>query len=66
MLAPVIRLKEGEDVSDNQNFIKNKQIMHRNESILSAVAARVNLNKLFEDSLTFSSKEKENSLRAWL
>lgn len=41
--------------------------MHVNESRLFAVAARVHLNKkLFEDSLTISTKEREHGVGALL
>ena len=57
----------GEDESDNQNFINNKQYMHVKESRLFVVMARVQLNKKsLEDSVTISTKGREHSLGALL
>lgn len=57
----------GEDESDNQNFIKNKQYMHVKESRLFVVMARVQLyEKSLEDSVAISTKGREHSLGALL
>lgn len=67
MLAIIVSWRVGEDESDNQNFIKNKQYMHVKESRLFVVMARVQLNKKsLEDSVTISTKGREHSLGALL